>query len=158
MYVTIIIKLSDGSLVETHKRNRRLAAVNHLEWQSAPGFRLDNGTEQKPLETASHISYKYCWSVLRSEAVIGDRSDSIGVKTTIGSFSQTDIAVPILPLKAWRPDVAPSRNISKWRSFRTDFQVIFSPHIKLHNVTIMLARHSLKVHQTNRIQDSSHLS
>ena len=55
MYVTIRIRLSDGLLVD------------HLECESAPGLRLDDGTKQKPLETASHISVDLILYVRRQQ-------------------------------------------------------------------------------------------
>jgi len=60
------------AFVETYKRKILLAVVIHLEWDMAPGSRLDKAGGQYPFITASRMSSKY-----RSVAVTSGNSASI---------------------------------------------------------------------------------
>jgi len=96
--------------VATYNRRRPFAAVSHLECVRAPGSLLDNISEQKPVDTAVHISCKYFWSVLKSSKVIIGIVLSIALKATTGSSSHVDNALPIGPENAREPDVVPSKD------------------------------------------------
>jgi len=96
--------------VATYNRRRRFAAVSHLECFRAPGSLLDNVSEQKPVDTAVHISCRYFWSVLKSSKVIINLILSIVLKANTSSSSHVDSALPIGPENARGPDVVPSRD------------------------------------------------
>src|SRR6218665_1149582 len=82
-YVANVFRLFEGHLLETYKRKIMLVVVIHLEWDIAPGSRLDKAGGQYPFITASEMSSKYCWSVLRSVAVTSGNSASILSNETI---------------------------------------------------------------------------
>lgn len=63
MYSARCFKFSDGDFVATYNRKSLLAFVNHREWTIYPGFMLAKSSEQKPLETALAMRYKYFTSV-----------------------------------------------------------------------------------------------
>jgi len=110
-YVTNVTTFWEGMLVAIYNRN---SLVSQREWKIASGFLVDRAKEHCLFDIESHISHRYCWSVLKLFNNTQCISTGIFENSTTGIVLQAVNALPIGHENARGPEANPSKFCRRW--------------------------------------------